>query len=304
MAKRATRGKYHGFLVIEKPAGITSHDVVGRVRRLTGERRVGHAGTLDPAAVGVLPVAVGQATRTVEYLSDASKSYLADITFGVTTDSADGDGTVTDVRPAVDVTEEIVRDALVEFHGEILQVPPMHSAIKIDGRPLYELARRGEVLDLDPRPVTIHEIELIDWDPPVAQVFVHCSKGTYIRSLARDLGDAVGTGAYMSHLVRLSTGPFSLDDAWTLSELETELEAGHWEDVAVHADAAVAHRPALILTEDAANSWKNGNAIGLRTSPGIVRVYDSHGHWLGVGMSEPDNERVKPEKVVTEAYEN
>lgn len=301
MAKRATRGKYHGFLVVEKPAGVTSHDVVGAIRRMTGERRVGHAGTLDPAAVGVLPIAVGLATRTVEYLSESTKSYLADITFGVTTDSLDGDGTVETITDASHLTREHVEAQLDQFRGEINQVPPMHSAIKIDGRPLYERARQGEHIELDARPVTILELTLVDWEWPTAEIFVHCTKGTYVRSLARDIGDAVGTGAYMSNLVRLSTGPFTLEDSWQISELEELIGEGYWEDVAAHPDAALHDRPAVVLNNENALRWRNGSTIEADVPEGIVRVYDVSGNWLGVGSGDPAEGVVKPEKVVTEA---
>ncbi len=301
MAKRATRGKYHGFVVVEKPAGVTSHDVVGAVRRMTGERRVGHAGTLDPAAVGVLPIAVGLATRTVEYLSESTKSYHADITFGVTTDSLDGDGTVVEVTDANGLTSETIEQALGQFRGDIHQVPPMHSAIKIEGRPLYERARRGEHIELDARPVTIYQLNLVSWEFPTAEIFVHCSKGTYVRSLARDIGDAVGTGAYMSNLVRLSTGPFTLEDAWQLDELEELIASGCWEDVAAHPDVALHDRPSIVLTDDAAMQWRNGTNVSITVPAGLVRVYDVAGNWLGVGTGDPENGVVKPEKVVAEA---
>lgn len=301
MTKRATRGKYHGFLVVEKPAGVTSHDVVGAVRRITGERRVGHAGTLDPAAVGVLPIAVGLATRTVEYLSESTKSYLADITFGVTTDSLDGDGTVESTDDASHVTQELIEAELEQFRGAIHQVPPMHSAIKIDGRPLYERARQGEHIELDARPVTILELTLVKFEWPTAEIFVHCTKGTYVRSLARDIGDAVGTGAYMSNLVRLSTGPFSLEDSWQLSELEELIGEGYWADVAAHPDAALHDRPAVVLNEANAQLWRNGSIVSADVPEGIVRVYDVLGNWLGVGSGDPNEGVVKPEKVVTEA---
>lgn len=301
MAKRKTRGLYHGYLIIDKPAGMTSHDVVGRVRRALGERRVGHAGTLDPAAVGVLPIAVGLATRTVEYLSESSKSYLAEITFGVTTDSADNDGEVTGVADASNLTRETVESLVAAFAGPQLQVPPMHSAIKVGGQRMYELARRGEHVDLPPRPITIHVIDLVVWEPPVATVFVHCSKGTYIRSLARDLGERSGTGAYMSNLVRVQTGPFTLDEAIRLDELEELLGTVPWEEIAVHPDASLWAWPAVIVDESGARSWRNGNPITV--SAGLAngaRVYDTDGNWLGVGEAG-DGGTLRPAKVVVES---
>lgn len=301
MAKRKTRGLYHGYLIIDKPAGMTSHDVVGRVRRVLGERRVGHAGTLDPAATGVLPIAVGLATRTVEYLSDASKAYVAEVTFGVTTDSADIDGVVTDVADASGLTEKGVEGLVASFAGPQLQVPPMHSAIKVGGQRMYDLARKGEEIDLPPRPITIHEIELVAWEPPVATVYVHCSKGTYVRSLARDLGERASCGAYMSNLVRVATGPFTLNDAIRLDELEDLLLTEPWEQIATHPDASLWSWPAVVVDEREAASWRNGNPINVPGLTGGARVYDSGGAWLGVGEVEEGNGVLRPAKVVVES---
>lgn len=301
MAKRKTRGLYHGYLVIDKPAGMTSHDVVGRVRRVLGERRVGHAGTLDPAAVGVLPIAVGLATRTVEYLAEASKAYVADVTFGVRTDSSDIDGSVISVEDASHLSLEDVQSALERLRGPQLQVPPMHSAIKIGGQRMYELAHRGEHIDLEPRPITIHEIEVVSWESPVAEVYIHCSKGTYVRSIARDLGDALGTGAYMSNLVRVATGPFSLADAVRLNELEELLKTEPWEMIAAHPDASLQGLEAIILGDDAAASWRNGNPVRLDGVSGGVRAYDIAGIWMGVGRADVGEELLRPVKVVVES---
>jgi tRNA pseudouridine55 synthase len=301
MAKRKTRGLYHGYLIIDKPAGMTSHDVVGRVRRALGERRVGHAGTLDPAAVGVLPIAVGLATRTVEYLSDASKAYVAEITFGVTTDSADVDGTVISVGDASSLTYESVLDIVEAFSGPQMQVPPMHSAIKVEGQRMYERARKGEHVDIPPRPVTIHEIALLSWEPPVAEVFIHCSKGTYIRSLARDMGDKAGTGAYMSNLVRVRTGPFTLADAIRIDELDDLLLTRRWENLAVHPDASLHDWETVILGPDATSSWRNGNGILVPGNTTRARVYDGAGNWLGVGQVNEGDSILRATKVVLES---
>jgi tRNA pseudouridine55 synthase len=300
MTKRKTRGLYHGYLVFDKPAGWTSHDVVGKVRRILGERRVGHAGTLDPAAVGVLPIAVGLATRTVEYLSDASKAYVADITFGVTTDSADIDGTVTDIRDASGLTAADVTDALREFEGHQLQTPAMHSAIKVGGVRLYERARRGEDIEVASRPITIHDIRIVSWDAPVARVYIACSKGTYIRSIARDLGEALGTGAYMSNLVRVQTGPFTLEDAIRIDDLEELLKTSLWEDIAWHPDAVMHDWPAIVLDAEHALAWRQGKTLDHPSIRGNVRVYDSNGMWLGVGQGDEAGTQVRPTKVVAE----
>jgi tRNA pseudouridine55 synthase len=301
MAKRKTRGLYHGYLIIDKPAGMTSHDVVGRVRRALGERRVGHAGTLDPAAVGVLPIAVGLATRTVEYLSDASKAYVAEITFGVRTDSADADGSVISTCDASSLTYESVLEIVQAFAGPQMQVPPMHSAIKVEGQRMYERARKGEHVDLPPRPVTIHEIALLSWEPPVAEVFIHCSKGTYIRSLARDMGDKAGTGAYMSNLVRVRTGPFTLADAIRIDELDDLLLTQRWESLAVHPDASLHDWQTVILGPDATSSWRHGNGILVPGNIARARVYDGAGNWLGVGQVEEGDSILRPTKVVLES---
>lgn len=301
MAKHRRQAGRHGYVVIDKPVGWTSHDVVARVRRLVGERRVGHAGTLDPAAVGVLPVAVGLATRTVEYLTDSSKAYRAWITFGVTTDSADRDGTVTSTTDPTNLCLDVIAAALDAFRGEIAQRPPMHSAIKVAGRRLYELARSGVEIDVEPRLVTIPGLRIVDWNAPVLCLDVECSKGTYIRSLARDLGEAVGTGAYLSHLVRTRSGPFGIDDAVTLEELERLLSVSAWHQVAYHPDWPMQHLTVFVLNPEQAIDWGHGKALCLDTVDGItpiVRAYDGQGRWLGAGECDLATGCVKPLKVI------
>lgn len=300
MTKRATRGHLHGYLVIDKPAGMTSHDVVSRIRRLIGERRVGHAGTLDPAATGVLPIAIGHATRTVEFLSDADKAYLAELTFGVETDSLDTDGAVTQITHPGTMTEATFAALLAPFIGSQMQIPPMHAAIKVDGRPLYERARRGEMIDVAARPITIHAIEIVCWNWPVVELFVRCSKGTYIRALVRDIGQVAAVGAYLSNLVRVQSGPFSLADAWTLPELEAAFTREMWENLAEHPDAAVRQTPAVILNQATRSWWTHGNALPVRTSAPLVRVYAEDGTWLGIGTATEAGDTVRPRKVIVE----
>ncbi len=301
MAKHRRQATRHGYIVIDKPAGWTSHDVVARVRGVVGERRVGHAGTLDPAAVGVLPVAVGLATRTVEYLAGASKAYRAWITFGVTTDSADRDGIVTSVTDTSHLELNDISGALNAFRGNILQRPPMHSAVQVGGKRLYELARAGVEIDVEPRSVTVEDLRIIDWRSPELCLDVECSKGTYIRSLARDLGVAVGTGAYLSHLVRTRSGPFGIDDALTFDELERLLGETSWSQVAYHPDWAMRDLSAIVLGHRESIEWGQGKAIGLETLDGVtpvIRAYDAHGRWLGAGQCDPDTVTVKPVKVI------
>lgn len=295
----------HGFLIIDKPAGWTSHDVVARARRLLNERRIGHAGTLDPAATGVLPLAVGSATRVVEYLAESAKSYLAEITFGVATDSHDADGRVTAIDDASRLNQDAVEQALTPFRGSQQQIPPMHAAIKIGGKRLYDLARRGEEIARAPRAIEISRLSLIGWEQPIATVVVDCSKGTYIRALARDLGTALGVRAHLSNLVRLRTGPFSLDDAVTLAQLaELPLPEG-WPVVAFHPDTVLANWPALILDQRGRTDWYHGKPIPAEGASPVpfrhCRVYDADGAWLGVGGKDDATNMWRPLKVIERA---
>lgn len=293
-----TPPRFHGILVVDKPAGWTSHDVVARVRRLLHQRQVGHAGTLDPAATGVLPIAVGSATKVVEYLSNASKTYLAEITFGVETDSHDGDGQLVRVADASALTEDDVRKALLNWRGDIDQVPPMHAAIRVSGRRLYEHARVGNEVERPARRIIMYQLELLDWSPPVATLFVDCSKGTYVRALARDLGDQLEVGAYLSDLVRCRTGPFDLSQAWTLDELATQDLEAEWPTIAVHPDAAIEHLDALILDDETKHRWVTGRSIvGKSENDGLARVYDGHGEWLGIAEADRHAVAWKPMKV-------
>jgi tRNA pseudouridine55 synthase len=280
--------------------GWTAHDVVARVRRLTGERRVGHAGTLDPAATGVLPVCVGEATKIVEYLSAHGKVYLAALLLGTVTETDDLDGWVIDEHDASDISLEMVRERLPRFTGEITQVPPAYSAVHIDGQRAYALARAGKVVDVPARQVTVHRIALVAWSPPVAWLVVDCGAGTYIRAIARDLGNALGCGGTLARLVRLRSGPFRLCEAWSLDELAAvpDLRAA-WPRIAVHPDAALADWPALLLDADAARHWSQGKGIadsGARDGV-AVRAYDAAGDWRGIGIGTDGAWR--PKKVVT-----
>ncbi len=300
MTRNRRQATHHGYVVIDKPAGWTSHDVVARARRIVGERRVGHAGTLDPAATGVLPLAVGLATRTVEYLANADKAYRATIRFGVSTDSADADGDVIATADPSHLTMDVLQPAIERFTGEIMQKPPMHSAIKVDGKRLYELARAGKEAEVKARPITIHEMTVIGWTAPDLTLDITCSKGTYIRSIARDLGEAVGTGAHLAGLVRTRSGPFTLADAMSLDELLARLEAEGWEAVSTPPDAVLGDMPAVRLDEDAALAWTHGKRLtGLDVvgNGGPVRAYDTHDRWLGVGELDGDR-TVRPVKVI------
>ena len=249
------------FFNVDKPRGPTSHDVVARLRRASGVRRIGHAGTLDPLATGVLVVAVGRATRLIEYLTDADKAYLAEITFGVATDTYDAEGTVVERRDASGVSESRVEEALAGLRGTIQQRPPAHSAISVGGKRLYELARAGRAVEAPVRTVHIDRLELRAWRPPVAEVFVQCSKGTYVRSLAHDVGVVVGEGAHLSALVRTRVGRFALTDATPLERLERLLRDGSWMEAAAPLEAAVEHFPAITVDGDESRTLGNGVSI-------------------------------------------
>ncbi len=252
------------FFNVYKPKGPTSHDVVARLRRAGKVRRIGHAGTLDPLAEGVLVIAAGRATRLIEYLVDADKAYAAEVTFGVETDTYDAEGRVTAQRPAAHLTEAVVRQALETFRGSILQRPPSFSAVSVGGQRLYALARRGAPVVIPPRAVTISRLELVAWRPPLADLHVECSKGTYIRSLAHDLGQALGCGAHLSALVRLRVGRFASQEATPLAELEERLRDGLWQAVSYPAEAAVAHLVTVRLDAAGAARLASGQPVPFR----------------------------------------
>ena len=240
-----------GFLNIDKPAGITSFDVVRQIRRAAGIRKVGHAGTLDPAATGVLPIAIGDATKLVEELVDARKSYRGVIRFGAATDTYDSDGEVVSTCDASAVTREAIEAQLDQFRGEIQQVPPAFSAVKRDGVPAYRAARRGEPLDLEARPVTVYELAIGDLDTsdpqrPAITVDVHCSRGFYVRSLAHDLGAALGVGGHLDGLCRTAVGLFDVAHSTPLERACELLEAGKTDDLVHALDAVLTSWPAVI----------------------------------------------------------
>jgi len=253
-----------GILNLNKPRGLTSHDVVGRVRALTGIRRVGHAGTLDPLATGVLLICIGRATRVAEYLMAGQKAYRARVRLGITTDTYDAEGQVVTEAP-VEVSRAQVEASLARFRGTITQVPPVYSALKHKGTPLHRLARRGvEVKQLSllkARQVENSRLELITWEPPECTLEVTCSPGTYVRALAHDLGQVLGCGAHLTGLIRLASGDFRLEDTVTLEEFARAVSEGCWPDLLHPIDAAVTRFPALHLDADAARRLCSGQAV-------------------------------------------
>ncbi|MFH0846954.1 MAG: tRNA pseudouridine(55) synthase TruB [Chloroflexota bacterium] len=288
-----------GILSVNKPPGWTSFKVVAFVKRLTSERRVGHAGTLDPIATGVLPILLGQATRTTEYLADLNKVYLAEIELGVVTDTYDVTGQVVSRSDTAGIEETKIVAALKSFSGEILQTPPMFSALKYRGKPLYQLARKGITVEIKPRRVTIHRIELISYIPPAATIEVECGKGTYIRSLAHDLGQALGCGAHLKNLVRLRYGYLDIKDAITVPELE---EVGRdWLKFLQPMDTMLLHLEKAMVSEDVAQAIRKGQQIsidyGASPLPKLLRAYDPRGSFIAILRYDSAKGMWQPEKV-------
>jgi tRNA pseudouridine55 synthase len=293
-----------GIFNINKAIGMTSHDVVARVRRLTQQRRVGHAGTLDPAASGVLPICLGQATRVAEYLSESGKCYRAIVVFGAVTDTYDAEGEVLRSAP-VHLTREEIAAVLPEFLGHQMQFPPLYSAIKLAGQPLYKLARAGIEAERQARPIEIYRLEVLDWQPPVLTLEVECSKGTYVRSLAYDLGERLGCGAHLGGLVRLRSGPFTLDESLTLEELAQALEDGSWINYLYAPDEALLDRLAVILgpvTEQRLLLGQNlrfPQPAHLRAPvDALLRAYSTDGRFLGILCWQPSTNTWHPQKVL------
>jgi len=291
-----------GFLIVDKPPGVTSFSIVAMVRRLTAVRRVGHAGTLDPMATGVLPVAVGRATRLIEYMDDAPKTYLASIRLGVSTDTYDAEGEVTFKGEADGVTPDALDAALRSFVGEIEQRPPAYSALKLAGRPLYKYAREGTSVDIAPRIVHIDEINLIAFEDGNVRVEVTCRKGTYIRSLAHDLGERLGCGAHLSSLRRTSSGGFSIEQGHKPERIAAAAGGGQLEDLLLASDRAVERRAAVILDDPHAADVAAGRDLSLaeRTVAAICRAYSTEGEFLGM-LRKTGEALWHPEKVFVRA---
>ena len=294
-----------GILNINKPTGVTSFSVVAAVRRLTGERRVGHAGTLDPLAEGVLPVCVGRGTRVQEFLLEGRKVYRADLKLGEETDTSDAEGKVTKQTDASAITRAAFEEALKPFRGRIMQTPPMHSAIKQQGRRLYQLARAGLEVERPGREVTIHRLELKEFESPLATIEVECSRGTYIRSLASDVGRLLGCGGHLTALQRLKYGNFDIADAVSLDELEKACFEGSWQHFLHAPDAALENWPALVVADEAEDDICHGRPLQLKEQQlpegaldaGRCRVYGHDGAFLAVMTFEPESRRWHPDKV-------
>lgn len=276
-----------GVLCVDKPLGITSHDVVNRIRRVASLRRVGHAGTLDPLATGVLLLCLGRSTRLIEYLVGHDKVYETTVRLGQTTTTYDAEGDIVAERPFTHLTLTQIQEALAPFRGEIQQQPPLYSAIKQGGQPLYKLARQGkEDVERPYRPVTIHELTLIDWEPPHLSLRVSCSSGTYIRSLGYDLGEALGCGGHLSALRRLAVGDFTVETAVPLDQLSPENITSYL----LPPDTAVQHLPRIDLPETVAADILQGKPIAITnsTSAELARAYGPDNQFLGIITAEDE----------------
>jgi tRNA pseudouridine55 synthase len=303
MAKRRRDdADVHGLINVCKTSGFTSHDVVAVVRRALGTRRVGHAGTLDPLAEGVLPICVGRYTRLVDLISDTEKGYHAEIELGARTTTDDAEGEVVERREVPPLTRESLDSTLTPFRGAIEQVPPAFSAIKVEGRRAYDLARRGAAPELRPRPVSIHRLDVVGFAPPSLTLIVACSKGTYIRSLARDIGEALGCGAYLKRLVRLWVGSFRLDRAVSLDEIRTAAQDGLVDGIVRGAEDALAGLPALVVSAEQLVDLGHGRpwrATVDDAPSGPARVYDTRGRLHGLAAYDGGRRVWQPRLALT-----
>lgn len=265
-----------GIVIVDKPQGWTSQDVTARLRRVFGTRRIGHGGTLDPMATGVLPVFVGRATRAVEFFEHAEKTYETVLRLGTTTDTEDMTGTVL-TEENVSFTEEQLQETLAAFRGEILQIPPMYSALKVNGQKLCDLARKGKTVERQPRPITIHELTLVERGENTLRLRVRCSKGTYIRTLCKDIGEKLGCGGCMESLRRVAAGEYTIDEAVPLQTLlDTEKPEKYLRSV----DTMFRNYPAVTLTSNQETRCRNGNAFSVSLAPGTYRAYSQAGEFL------------------------
>ena len=299
MKKSSNDGLYNGIIVINKPKGFTSHDVVGKVRRILNMRKVGHTGTLDPEATGVLPVCVGKGTKISDMLMVSDKMYTAEVKLGVVTDTQDIYGNVIKTGDASHITKADIKDAIEHFTGEIEQIPPMYSAIKINGQKMYELARKGVEVERKSRKITIYSIELIDVVGDTFTMSVSCSKGTYIRTLCNDIGEYLSCGACMQSLERTKSSVFGIEDAITLENLENAVLNNNVNDVIIPIDSIFKDYVKFVADDDIKKRLLNGAASTVELNEGTYRVYDKQDNFLAIGKVEIINgkNKIKSEKL-------
>lgn len=293
----------NGILNIKKEKGFTSHDVVAKLRGILHQKKIGHTGTLDPDAEGVLPVCLGKATRLCDKIGDWDKTYQATLRLGVTTDTEDTSGTVLEEKP-VKIDEESVREIISSFVGEYEQIPPMYSAKKVRGKKLYELAREGVVIERKPCRVTVHSIDIQEVCLPYVTFSVRCSKGTYIRSLCRDIGEKVGCGGCMAALTRTQVAFFDINDALTLKQVESLRDSGTLFEHIRSIDSVFADYPAVTVSAKAEKKLYNGNPLPWNActvtegdASGMYRVYDKEGHFIGIYRKAAQSDILHPDKL-------
>ena len=278
----------HGIINVYKEKGYTSHDVVAKLRGIAGQKKIGHTGTLDPDAEGVLPVCLGKATKVCELLTDKDKTYRAVLFLGQTTDTQDASGTVLETSDVSNLNEAQVTEAVQSFVGEYAQIPPMYSALKVGGKKLYELAREGKTVERKARNVMIHSIKILRVDLPRVEMEVSCSKGTYIRTLCHDIGEKLGVGGCMESLLRVQVGRFVLADSLRLSEIQKAKEDGNLEKILQPIDSVFEQYRAVRIRPDQEKRLQNGNPfrkpdrLQNYDDQEMVRVYDSNGHFAAV----------------------
>jgi len=312
MGRRRKQGRnISGILLLDKPSGISSNHALQRVKRLYNAAKAGHTGSLDPLATGLLPLCLGYTTKFSAYLLDADKRYRVRVQLGVRTSTADAEGEVVATAPTDGVTEQAVRQALGRFVGSIEQVPPMYSAVKHQGERLYKLAREGKEVERTPRTIQIHALELLRFEPPEIELDVHCSKGTYVRTLAEDIGDVLGCGGHVAALRRTGVGPYvegqtrfvTMEEVEAAAERPADEDQGQdWERLdalLLPLDSALGHCPALRLSADAAFYLGQGQPVLVPQAPtqGMVRLYDQSEHFVGVGVILDDG-RVQPKRLL------
>ena len=294
-----------GVIVLDKPIGLSSRQALNKVNDLIHAAKIGHTGSLDPMATGVLPLVLGNATKFSQFLLNADKEYEVSVKLGVATDSGDAEGNVIEEKPVEGITRERIDSALDSFRGEIWQMPPMFSALKHNGQPLYKLARRGEVVEREARKQTIFENRIVGVEGTTIDLHLHCSKGTYVRTIVHELGQSLGCGAHVSNLRRTRAGPFHLSDAYTLAQLETAKESHSIRDLIKPVASTISHWPPLILNKVAAFYLRQGQAIvvGHSLKAGWVGLFEgtpgdsAHQNFMGVGEILGDG-RVAPRRLI------
>jgi tRNA pseudouridine55 synthase len=298
MSRRRKGRDIHGIILLDKPVGFSSNQAVQKVRWLFQARKAGHTGSLDPFATGMLPICLGEASKTAGFMLNASKTYIAEAFLGASTTTGDIEGEICLEKAVPELNPVSIDAAFDPFRGEIEQVPPMYSALKHQGQPLYKLARAGQEVERKARSVTIHSLELLDWTAPILKFRVHCSKGTYIRTLAEDIATELGSCAHLKTLRRLDVEPFREQDMISLEMLEKAVEEPHPEEILQAVDAGLVDWPVINLDEQSTERFQHGNPVQTESDQaGLVRVYGATGKLLGIGENN-EHKLLKPKRIM------